>query len=64
MLGTNCNPTISIVDMQGKIMFENTYSLNSGNNEISLNIQPLNNGVYYILLSSDKINESIIFKKQ
>lgn len=45
---------INIIDMQGRVVATQATKLTKGTNNISLDIQHLNNGIYSYLISSDK----------
>ena len=47
----NANATLEIVDVLGKTIMRENYSLNSGNNTIGINVDKMTNGIYFAHLS-------------
>jgi hypothetical protein len=59
-LPTSATVTLSIVDMNGKVVSSNTEKLNAGNNKFMFNTNMLSNGIYSVRLTS---NEFVDTKK-
>lgn len=51
---------MNVVDVLGKLVASNSYNLNSGNNKINLDVNNIENGVYFIELN---VNGSTSTKK-
>lgn len=54
------NVSMNVVDVLGKLVASNSYNLNSGNNKINLDVNNIENGVYFIELN---VNGSTSTKK-
>lgn len=53
------NTTISLIDMTGRIVYSNTYLLNTGTNTIWLQLSEFSNGCYHVVLSNGNQSSSI-----
>ncbi|MDX2001941.1 MAG: T9SS type A sorting domain-containing protein [Chitinophagales bacterium] len=45
---------VSIVDLAGKTVYQNTLNANGGNNELTVNLSQAAQGIYFVKLSSEK----------
>lgn len=55
----NSNANISIIDLTGKTVFaSDNHSIIEGSNNIALNLNGLNAGVYFLILNGDNLNIS------
>jgi hypothetical protein len=52
-LPTSATVTLSIVDLNGKVVSSNTEKLNAGNNKFMFNTNMLSNGIYSVRLTSN-----------
>lgn len=53
-LPTSATVTLSIVDLNGKVVSSNTEKLNAGNNKFMFNTNMLSNGIYSVRLTSNE----------
>ena len=53
-LPTSATVTLSIIDMNGKVVSSNTEKLNAGNNKFMFNTNMLSNGIYSVRLTSNE----------
>ena len=53
-LPTSTTVTLSIVDLNGKVVSSNTEKLNAGNNKFMFNTNMLSNGIYSVRLTSNE----------
>jgi hypothetical protein len=49
---------LRVLDLQGKIQFQQTYTINSGKNEVLLDLSALADGVYFIQLENAKLRQT------
>lgn len=63
-VAANMEMTLSISDLNGKIVFEETISLNAGYNSLDLNVSQLNTGLYLLNMNGNDSNTTIRFVKQ
>lgn len=58
------NSEVRITDASGKLVYQKIISLNKGVNKISLNVEKLDFGIYYLILKVDDRIEKVSFVKQ
>jgi hypothetical protein len=54
---------LRIIDLQGKIQFQKTYTFNVGKNDLLLNLNNLADGVYFLQLENSNFKFSKRFVK-
>lgn len=56
------NAHVELIDFTGNLLLTEQYQINSGKNDIKLDLNDLKNGIYIIKISSDKSEKCIIQK--
>lgn len=60
---TNQPASLSIYDMNGKLISSSSINLVKGSNRLTVNIGKLAKGMYYLKVENDKLNEKSVFIK-
>ena len=55
----NSNAVLEIVDVLGKIIMKENYSLNSGSNTIGFNVDRMTNGIYFAHLTINGVTNTV-----
>ncbi|MFH2096928.1 MAG: T9SS type A sorting domain-containing protein [Bacteroidota bacterium] len=62
-LAGNANMNISILNISGQAMYQGSFDFSKGINKISINTEALGQGMYFVRISGDGMNQTIKFIK-